>query len=67
MSALPTGQKQPTPAPITPNAGMTTAQKNALNALQTARATFESLNVASHIGEVNTLLVAIDTCLAACV
>jgi hypothetical protein len=65
--ANPTGQKQPTPAAITPNASLTTAQKNALNALQTARATFETANVAAHIGEVNTLLVAIDTCLAACV
>jgi hypothetical protein len=61
------GHVQPTPAPVTPNATLTTGQKNALNALQTARATFEAANVSVYIAEVNTLLAAIDTCLAAMV
>lgn len=65
--ANPTGQKQPTPTSITPNASLTTAQKNALNALQTARAAFENTGVSVYIGEVNTLLAAVDTCLAAMV
>lgn len=67
MSAHPSGQVQPTPAAITPNASLTTAQKNALNALQTARATFESNNIGVYLGDVNTLLLAVDTCLAAMV
>lgn len=60
----PVGHTQPTPAPITPNAALTTAQKIALTALQTARANFEAAGVAVFIGEINTLLVAIDNCLA---
>lgn len=65
--ANPVGRTQPTPAPITPNAGLTTGQKAAITALQTARATFESTGNAVYIGEVNVLLAAIDTCLAAMV
>lgn len=65
--ANPVGQKQPNPAPITPNASLTTAQKNALNALQTARQTFENSGISVYIAEANTLLAAIDTCLAAMV
>lgn len=67
MSANPSGQKQPTPSPITPNASLTTAQKNAINALQTARATFEVTGNGVYLADVNTLLLAIDTCLAAMV
>lgn len=63
----PVGFIQPTPAPITPNSSLTTGQKAALNALQTARAAFESAGISVYIGEVNTLLVAVDTCLAAMV
>lgn len=59
------GFTQPTPAPVTLNAALTTGQKAALTALQTARATFESQGVAVFIAEVNTLLSAIDTCLVA--
>ena len=62
-----TGLTQPTPAAITPNAALTTGQKTALTNLQMARATFETTNVGVYIGEVNTLLAAIDTCLAAMV
>jgi hypothetical protein len=62
-----TGVTQPTPAPVTPNASLTTAQKNALNALQTARAAYEAAGVAVFIGEVNTLLAAVDATLAAMV
>lgn len=65
--AKPTGYTQPTPAPITPNAALTTGQKAALTTLQTARATFESTGNAVYIGEINTLLAAIDACLAAMV
>lgn len=65
--ANPVGQKQPTPAPITPNAGLSTAQKNALSALQTARANFENSGVSVYIAEVNALLAAVDVCLAAMV
>ncbi len=65
--ANPVGKTQPTPAPVTPNASLTTGQKTALNALQTARAAFESAGIGVYVAEVNTLLVAIDTCLAAMV
>jgi hypothetical protein len=67
MTAKVVGNKQPTPAPITPNASLTTGQKAALNALQTARTTFENSGVSVYIGEVNVLLDAIDSCLAAMV
>jgi hypothetical protein len=60
-----TGTTQPTPAPVTPNAALSTGQKAALTALQTARAAFESNGIAVFIGPVNTLLAAIDTCLVA--
>lgn len=62
-----TGQTQPTPAPVTPNSGLTTGQKNALNALQTARAAFEAKGNAVYVGEVNTLLAQIDATLSAMV
>lgn len=62
--ANPVGHTQPTPAPVTPNASLTSGQKIALNNLQNARAAFEAAGVAVYVAEVNTLLVAIDTCLA---
>jgi hypothetical protein len=65
--ANPVGKTQPTPAPVTFNVGLSGGQITALTALQTARATFESARIGIFVGEVNTLLAAIDTCLAACV
>jgi hypothetical protein len=67
MAANPVGKRQLTPAPITPNVGLTSPQIAALNALQTARATFETANIGAHLAEVNVLLFAIDTCLLAMV
>lgn len=63
--ANPVGTKQPTPAPVTPNAALTTAQKNAHLALQTARAKFESSGISVYIAESNELLAAIDAALLA--
>jgi hypothetical protein len=67
ITAKPVGYIQPVPAPITPNAALASGQKTAITALQTARAAFTASGNATYVGEVNALLAAVDTFLAAMV